>query len=178
MHREEYEFVRNVKISYPNNFKKVRVLEVGSLNVNGTIRVLFENCEYIGIDIGPGPCVDFVCEGQKFPGEDNYYDTVISCECFEHNPQWLATFFNMWRVCKPNGLVIFTCATTGRPPHGLSTEQPAASPLTVNKGWNYYKNLTQVDFRIPLNFDYFFSKYQFSTVGHDLYFYGQKRIID
>lgn len=174
MHQSQYDYVNEVKTLYPHHFKNVKVLEVGSLDLNGSVRPLFEDSEFTGIDIGPGPGVDIVCEGQKFNADDNYYDTVISCECFEHNPFWLATFFNMWRVCKPNGLVIFTCATTGREPHGVSWSMADASPLTIEKGWNHYLNLTEEDFRLPFNLDYFFSKYEFSVYLHDLRFYGIK----
>ena len=174
MHPAQYDFVSSLKSKYLNKFQNSKILEIGSLDVNGSIRPIFENCDFTGIDIGPGLGVDIVCEGQKFSGEDNYYDVVISCECFEHNPFWLETFFNMWRMCKHDGLVIFTCATTGREPHGLSLHTPAASPLTVEKGWNYYRNLTPDDFSTPLNLNYFFKKYDFSILGTDLRFYGLK----
>jgi hypothetical protein len=44
-------FVNSVKMKYPNNFENVRVLEIGSYNVNGTVRVFFDKCEYVGIDV-------------------------------------------------------------------------------------------------------------------------------
>jgi 2-polyprenyl-3-methyl-5-hydroxy-6-metoxy-1,4-benzoquinol methylase len=37
----------------------------------------------------------------------NSFDTVASCECFEHNPEWAKTFENMHRMCKPEWLGIF-----------------------------------------------------------------------
>jgi hypothetical protein len=36
------------------------VLDVGSLDINGNNRYLFDNCEYTGLDIGEGPNVDIV----------------------------------------------------------------------------------------------------------------------
>jgi hypothetical protein len=44
----------------------------------------------------------------------------------------------------------------------------------VAKGWDYYKNLTEEDFRKNINFDGTFSKYEFSenTKSSDLYFFG------
>lgn len=174
-HREQFEFVNSVKIRFPNNFFNSKVLEVGSLDINGTIRNLFTSCEYLGIDVAAGKGVDRVCQGQEFDGPDDYYDTVISCECFEHNPHWVETFNVMHRVCKPGGLIVISCATTGRPEHGTRRSEPMSSPLTIQIGWeDYYKNLEDVDFIRNFNLDSMFSHYEFSSndKSHDLYFIG------
>jgi SAM-dependent methyltransferase len=176
MHKEEVDFVESVKSLSPKNFVNVKVLEVGSLNINGSIKDLFKDCDYIGLDIGEGKGVDIVCEGQNYNAPDETYDTVISCECFEHNPYWLETFKNMTRMCKKNGgLVIFTCGTTGRQEHGTLRSQSEASPLTIQKGWNYYKNLAEEDF-VSNNLLEAFKEYKFSVheKNRDLYFYGYK----
>jgi hypothetical protein len=176
-HPEQLNFVKAVRNQHPNNFKNCNVLEVGSLNINGSVRSLFKNCNYLGIDVGPGIGVDLVCEGQKYNGPDRMYDTTISCECFEHNPYWLETFFNMWRMTKLGGLVIVTCATIGRGEHGTKRTTPQDSPLTIEFGWeDYYKNLTEQDFITPLNFGYLFEQHGFQTnnQSHDLYFVGIK----
>jgi SAM-dependent methyltransferase len=150
---------------------------VGSLNINGSVRGFFTFSDYLGIDVGPGPGVDLVCEGQNLDHPNDTYDTSISCECFEHNPYWVETFANMHRMTKPNGLVVMSCATTGRPEHGTTRTSPADSPLTIGKGWDYYKNLTEQDFRDNFNLDDMFSSYQFyvGTTHPDLYFYGIKK---
>lgn len=178
-HIEQTNYIKTIKEKYPGNFEHVSVLEVGSLNINGSVRELFKDCNYIGIDVGHGPGVDIVCDGQRFNAADHSFDTTISCECFEHNPFWLETFFNMWRMTKPGGLVIFTCATTDRPEHGTRTSSPDSSPLSINHGWgDYYRNLTEEDFTVPLNFNYFFEDFSFdvNNQSHDLYFYGIKKI--
>lgn len=176
-HPQQFEFVNSVKLLYPHQFFQKKILEVGSLNINGTIRDFFSYCDYLGIDVGEGPGVDLVCEGQTLNHADQSYDTVLSAECFEHNPYWVETFNNMHRMCKVNGLVIMTCATTGRPEHGTTRTSPSDSPLTIGKGWDYYKNLTEQDFRDNMNIDSMFSQYKFSVgFSHrDLYFYGIKK---
>lgn len=175
-HRQQFEFVNKVKVRYPTYFFQKKVLEVGSLNINGTVRDFFHFCTYLGIDVGPGPGVDLVVEGQKLDHSDNTYDTVISCECFEHNPFWIETFQNMYRMTKSNGLVIMSCATTGRPEHGTTRTTPSDSPLTIKNGWDYYKNLTEIDFRENFKIDEMFSEYKFElgTTHKDLYFHGIK----
>lgn len=176
-HRQQFDFVNRVKLMYPTSFFQKKVLEVGSLNINGTVRDFFTDCEYLGIDVGPGRCVDLVCEGQNLDHPDNTYDTTLSCECFEHNPFWSETFLNMHRMTKPNGLIFMSCATTGRMEHGTSRTSPSDSPLTISNGWEYYKNLTEQDFREKMNIDDMFSKYKFEvgTTHPDLYFYGIKK---
>jgi SAM-dependent methyltransferase len=176
-HIQQLNFVRHVKTQYPQQFSQVKVLEVGSLDINGSVRQFFDDCDYLGIDIGTGPGVDLVCQGQNLSHDKETYDTIITCECFEHNPYWVETFQNMYRLAKKGSLIILTCATTGRDEHGTSRTSPHASPLTVGKGWDYYKNLTENDFDKNFNLRQMFEIYSFQTMypPSDLYFYGIKR---
>ena len=173
-HIQQLRFVESVKSRYPDFFKGTQVLEIGSLNINGSVRSFFSAGTYTGIDVGPGPGVDVVCEGQHYDSDP--VDVTISCECFEHNPYWKETFTNMLRLTRVGGLVIMTCATTGRPEHGTVRTTPKDSPLTVAKGWTYYQNLTESDMRAHFDFDRLFSSYGFETNPRvsDLYFYGIK----
>jgi SAM-dependent methyltransferase len=176
-HPQQFFYIQKLKSNYPTYFTDKKVLEVGSLNINGTIRVFFNGCDYLGIDLGPGRGVDLVCEGQNLDHPDETYDTVCSCECFEHNPYWVETFNNMYRMTKPGGLVFMSCATTGRREHGTSRVSPQDSPLTIGKGWDYYKNLTAEDFIMNFDLGKMFSTYEFEIGGPvpDLYFYGIKK---
>lgn len=176
-HIQQQHYIQSIKNLFPLFFQNSKVLEIGSLDINGSVRSFFNNCDFIGIDVGEGKGVDVVCEGQNYKGDNNSFDVTISCECFEHNPYWFETFTNMYRMCKQEGLLLFTCATTGRPEHGTSRTSPKKSPLTIAKGWDYYKNLTENDFVKSFNFLENFSEYQFSTnlESFDLYFYGIKK---
>lgn len=176
-HPQQMAFVANLKSMFTGNFQSCKVLEIGSLNINGSIRIFFYECDYLGVDVGSGRDVDLVCPGQDLQLESDSFDTVCSCECFEHNPYWKETFTNMVRMTKPGGLVFFSCATTGRPEHGTERTTPNDSPLTIAKGWHYYKNLTQQDFEENFDFHNTFSSYSFSTNPQscDLYFHGIKR---
>ena len=146
-HASQLEYVKLLLGNFPTHFRNARILEVGSLDINGSIRALFPGCDYVGLDVAAGDGVDVVCEGQKYDAPDNSFDVVISCEVMEHNPFWIETFRNMIRCCRPGGLVVMTCASTGRPEHGTARTDPYSSPLTVKQGWSYYKNLTEKDFR-------------------------------
>jgi SAM-dependent methyltransferase len=175
-HPEQFDYIETLKNKFPQSFKEKKVLEVGSLNINGSIRTLFDKCDYTGLDLESGSCVDVVCEGQNYDAPDESYDVVSSVECFEHNPYWKETFLNMIRMCKTGGLVFFTCATDGREEHGTSKSRPDSSQFTVNKGWEYYQNLNETHFK-EINLDQYFSEYKFdvNTNSQDLYFYGIKK---
>lgn len=174
-HAAQQQFVQSVKNIFPLAFNSGQIVEIGSLNINGSVRQFFDAPkEYVGVDLGVGCGVDVVCEGQNYDGPAGKFDVAISVECFEHNPHWRATFLNMVRMVHNEGLVIMTCATTGRPEHGTSRSDAASSPLTVLKGWEYYENRTEADFRLAFDLNNMFRDYCFSlnTNSHDLYFWG------
>lgn len=171
-HSEQRTYIQSLKHRFPEAFSGRKVLEVGSLDINGTVRDFFEGCEYVGVDVGEGPGVDVVANGENLTYPDKSFDVAISCECFEHNPAWKETFVNMHRMAAD--MVIFTCASEGRPEHGTKRSDPGSSPLTAE--WEYYRNLTEGDFRhLPL--DDMFVRYEFdrNLTSHDLYFWGKVR---
>ena len=173
-HPEQFQFIDTLKQHFPHYFQHQKVAEIGSLDINGSIRNRFENGHYEGFDVSEGPGVDFATQGQLIGHNTGFYDVTISCECFEHNPFWVETFANMLRLTRPGGMVIMSCATTGRVEHGTAWSEVNSSPLTQKIGWNYYKNLTSDDFLPKFNFAGWFSGFQFLINPHssDLYFYG------
>ncbi len=174
-HKEQFEFVQHIKSFFPEHFEGQRVLEVGSLDINGSVRPFFKNCEYIGLDVAEGKGVDVVCQGQDYEGPDSSFDVVISCEAMEHNPYWKETIDNMIRLTRPGGLVVISCATLGRQEHGTAKSEPGSSPLTVEKGWIYYRNLRRHDFERVVNLT---ALSVWDTAcnwdSYDLYFLGVK----
>jgi SAM-dependent methyltransferase len=168
-HPAQMQFVASLKERFPDYFIRKDVLEIGSLNINGSIREFFHQCVYVGVDIGPGKDVDLVGRGKNLAYHDKSFDVVASCECFEHNPEWAATFNNMARMA--SGLVFFSCATTGRPEHGT----PRTSPQDAPYCGEFYKNITEQDIRASCDLSPF-KEYEFSVneQAHDLYFWGIK----
>jgi SAM-dependent methyltransferase len=110
---------------------------------------------------------------------DGSFDVVISTECFEHDQNYSETIQNMYRMLKPGGLFIFSCATTGRPEHGTRRSTPEDAPLIQGLGeWaDYYKNLTQNDIEDIFDISENFESYDFSVQSEtfDLYFWGIKK---
>lgn len=176
-HFQQQKFIEIISKNYPAFFKNTKVLEIGSWIANDSIRKFFYECEYIGADIAPGPGVDVICSGELLNYENNYFDIAVSCECFEHNPEWIATFNNMYRMVKPGGLVLMTCATIGRGEHGTSRKSPNASLTVVSGKKDYYQNLSKQDFLNNFKLDSMFSDYKFfyNIYFCDLYFLGFKK---
>lgn len=159
-----------------NNDPTLKVLEIGSYIVNGTVRPYFASSQYIGVDLMPGPGVDIVSNGEDINLPDENFDIAISCECFEHNPHWVKSFQSMYEKIKKGGILIASCASRGRLEHGTKRTSPESSPGTQSIEWNYYKNLSKKDFTKHLKLDDLFSSYIFVYNGtsKDLYFVGLK----
>jgi SAM-dependent methyltransferase len=176
-HREQQIYFATVKKHLPRYFSHTKVLEIGALDINGSCREHFEQADYCGVDLDIGPNVDKIMEGQLADFPTGRFDVCLSAECFEHNPFWLETFINMARMTKQGGLIIITCATTGRGEHGTHRSGPGSSPFTVEKGWNYYKNLTEKDFASRIDLKNWFDDWRFDAdyVPHDLYFVGLRK---
>lgn len=168
-HAEQRVFFERIKAEYPELFTNVSVLEVGSLDINGTVRDFFTAKRYVGVDVHDGKGVDVVAEGQNLKYRAKSFDVAVSAECFEHNPYWRETFVNMHRMARK--AVLFTCASTGRPEHGTTRTTPQDSPFTLD--WDYYRNLTEDDFTdLPLDTMFKSYKFTFNPASHDLYFCG------
>lgn len=179
-HPEQIGFVRNCRDFLANAWDHPDLIEIGSYDVNKpteSVRGIFRHTvRYVGVDLTEGPGVDLIASGHELDLPDESFDIALSSECFEHNPFWAETFSNMHRLLRPGGLLIMTCATTGRVEHGTARTDPNFSPGTSAKGWSYYRNLTQADFESCFTLSDLFQVHRFYTAktSHDLYFVGFK----
>lgn len=170
MHPEIDDFVVLVKDLLPTYFENAKVLEVGSQDINGSVRKHFKNCEYLGIDLGPAPGVDLVADICTYTGKE-LSDVVISSEMLEHCKYWQLALEQMYKNLSPGGLMILTCAGPARHEHGTSKHTPQDSKFTLD----HYKNISLEDFKSVLHpglfKEYSLGLYRGNT---DLYFYGIK----
>lgn len=102
-------------IKYPG-----KVLEVGALNINGTVRQFFPDAElYVGTDMEAGPNVDIVLDNSRlmemFIGAR--FDTIIACEVLEHDIMFWQTLFYLRTLLADDGYLIITTPTFGFPLH-------------------------------------------------------------
>lgn len=118
MHEAAYRFVAAVVES--ERLSRLRVLEIGSYNVNGSIRPLFaDSTHYVGIDRRPGRDVDIVAEASEFDGAGEF-DVAISMEAMEHTPRPRDILECAGRAIKRGGILILTCASPVRAPHACN----------------------------------------------------------
>jgi SAM-dependent methyltransferase len=181
-HEAQQIFCNKVKDVFPEYFTNVRVCDIGSLDINGNNHYLFDTYTYMGVDVGMGRNVNIISKGHEYlPVDGEKYDVVISTECFEHDMYWDKTIINASEnLVRPGGMLLFTCATTGRPEHGTRRSNPQDAPLLggSEEEWaDYYMNLTEEDVRSKIDLDRYFSIYRFYENGgsFDLYFWGIKR---
>lgn len=171
MHTEVTHHIIKTKNLFTEYFSNKKILEVGSLDINGSIRGAFHNCEYIGLDVGEGKGVDVVCPIHEYihPLE---FDVVVSTEMLEHDVHWQDSLKQMYENLKPGGLLILTCAGPQRQEHGTTRTTPGDAPFTND----WYRNITLEDFSSILPKELFNEYYLAYTRGDtDLNFYGIKK---
>jgi len=140
-------------------FKKI--LDVGSYNVNGSLKTYdffgrdikwrdIVGGEYIGLDLGPGPCVDVVANANAMPFESSIFDLVLCLDMLEHDPNPLATLAEIGRVLTPDGFAIITTVDEDSPAHG-GGHSPTYNFFTEEVLLDYidYVRLDLVDYIAP-----------------------------
>jgi SAM-dependent methyltransferase len=182
-HPQERQFMELVKSQFPEKFKGVKVLDVGSLCINGSNRDLFDESDYTGIDVAAGKNVDVVCMAHDFKS-DVLFDTIISSECFEHDCHFPRTIRNIVKLLKSGGLFVWTAGGLGRGEHGTEDMGLTCAPgLASNPDMNpnYYKNVVVRDLSLYIDLEVTFGNFtinyrgDFDAVYHDIQFWGIKR---
>ena len=112
-----YTAEKNARLFYQNyldsDTNKKNIIDFGSLDFNGSLKPIFENANYIGIDQEKGPNVDFVCGNDNVPFKDNYFDVVLSSSCLEHDECFWMSFLEMCRILKPGGYIYINTPSSG-----------------------------------------------------------------
>ena len=114
MHPSARRFIASAVADHPPHG---RVLECGSLNVNGGVRELFDGCWYTGIDYREGLGVDLIATCHALPFPDASFAWVVCSSMLEHDERpWLSAA-EMLRVLKPGGQLVVTAPGFGWPRH-------------------------------------------------------------
>ena len=167
-HPEQHNFFLKVREKFPNKFKNVNVLDFGSLDVNGSLKDLFEDSKYIGIDIHEGKNVDVISKAHEFK-IDTLADTVVSGEMLEHDEYWMESLLNMYNCLKEGGLMVVSAAGDNRLEHGTGN---AGDPWIWGTSPNYYKNITFqmiCEFCQKISVSEFY--FEYGVGKFDVYFY-------
>lgn len=105
-----------------DEIKGMSILEVGSLNDNGSVRdsvELYGPLSYLGTDMRGGKGVNVIIAAEDLPklaqgpGMHQAYDVVISTEMLEHAEDWRAAMRGMLEVMADGGLLLVTTRSKG-----------------------------------------------------------------
>jgi len=118
MHKAILDFMEGFKREHPGFFSNKRILDMGSRDINGTPRHLFEGCEYVGVDKDPGPGVDVVSFMHEYDDGEGF-DVVVTNGALEHDKFCDLSVANGWRLLKPGGLFLGSAAGVNFPKHNL-----------------------------------------------------------
>lgn len=135
MHAEVLQWVDYAFKSHSRKSSDVRVLEFGSLDINGSVRSILQpvSALYVGVDMQAGPGVDVVEDATMYQSDEKF-DVVVCCEVFEHTHAWREIIDNAYDFLVEGGLFIATMAGEGRRPHSAIDENPI-------RDWEYYANV-------------------------------------
>lgn len=107
-----------------DDIKGKAVIEVGALDVNGSLRPVLQNFHpksYVGVDIEAGPGVDQICDAESLIATFGYnkFDVLICNEVLEHVKNWQTVIHNFKNILKPQGILLITTRSKGASYHGF-----------------------------------------------------------
>lgn len=115
MHITALRYARLFFESYCTDMPSALVLDIGSQDVNGSIRDVCPNhFVFQGIDFVPGKGVDIVLQDPYVLPFDTDTAEIITCSsCFEHSEFFWLLFLEMVRCLKPEGVLYLNVPSNG-----------------------------------------------------------------
>lgn len=129
MHAECFEYVKQFA-----TLEQIQIVEIGSRDINGSVRPLFPRATFTGLDLSPGRGVDIVIDATQWQPPERV-QCVICCEVLEHASNWREIIDTAATWLCDDGRIILTCAGPGRAEHSAID----GGPLRPGE---YYLNLT------------------------------------
>ncbi len=156
MHDAAFNYVRD---QLAEHGPWVRVVEIGSRNINGGVRELFsqETSDFTGIDCREGPGVDLVADGAT--ATFNNVDAVLCTEVLEHAENAAEIIANACRWLRSGGVFVMTCGGEGRHEHS------AIDGLALQPG-EFYRNVDRATLEAWLT-DAGYSRFDIDIAGLD-----------
>lgn len=116
MHLSSLEHVERLVDKYLHAAAVIKVVDIGSYDVNGSYRQFFNrpNWTYVGVDLAAGPNVDVALKSPYLlPFASHSVDVIVSGQAFEHIEFFWLTWLEMVRVLKPGGLIFLLAPSRG-----------------------------------------------------------------
>ena len=158
MHKQATYWVSHSFHLWRGSKTDLNILEIGSLDINGSVRPIFlpYQLTYLGIDPQEGPGVDLVTDASTFVTGPKF-DVVVCAEVFEHTAVWRDIIDRTYDNLVDGGLFIATMAGIGRHPHSAIDENPI-------RDWEYYENVSYSDLSSAL---VKFKEFKVNVLGND-----------
>ncbi|ESA33023.1 sam-dependent methyltransferase [Leptolyngbya sp. Heron Island J] len=119
MHLSSLHKMKAFKEKYLNDLigKEIKVLDLGSQDVNGSYKPIFDipGWQYIGVDASPGKNVDVILTSPYHWSQfaRSSIDVIISGQAFEHIDFFWLTALEMRRVLKDDGICCIIAPSSG-----------------------------------------------------------------
>jgi SAM-dependent methyltransferase len=115
MHQGNREWLLHAERLYGGRWK--RILEIGSLDINGSARELLHGDVHIGVDLVAGPGVDIVCYAERTTFERESFDCLLCTSVLEHAPNWRGVLSNNLKWLKRGGKLLLSWGAEGNKHH-------------------------------------------------------------
>jgi SAM-dependent methyltransferase len=150
MHQSSYISMERFEKNYLSNLRKdIKILDIGSQDVNGSYKDIFSNpkYKYYGADAEKGKNVDIILNNPYNWNniKSSSFDVVISGQAFEHIEYFWITMSEIIRVLKPAGLCCIIA-----PSSGIEHKYPVDCWRIYPDGFYALANL--FDFKVIENF--------------------------
>jgi len=115
MHIGNRDWLNDVQDRYASDMGDL--LEIGSLNVNGSAREHLRPRTWVGVDCVHGEDVDVHCDAEATAFEPEIFNVLLSTSMAEHNPRWREGISHNLKWLKPSGLLLLSWGAEGNLHH-------------------------------------------------------------
>lgn len=145
MHTSVYDFV--TRVLGRDEVEGKRVLEVGALDVNGSVRpyvTSLKPAEYIGTDRRMGRRVNIQVPASQLIATFgcDAFDIVICLETLEHMIDWRVSLWCMAQVLREGGLLVLTTRSPGFPRHEHPNDYWRFAGADLSRLFSVWGNIT------------------------------------
>jgi SAM-dependent methyltransferase len=117
MHETAFRYGQLFYDAYISEGQNAQVVEIGSQNVNGGLRDIFQtpHTNFVGLDFVEGHGVDRVLDDPyEIPLTSDSVDVILCSSVLEHCELFWLLFLEMVRVIKPGGLIYINVPSNGK----------------------------------------------------------------
>jgi hypothetical protein len=143
MHLGNRQWLDHLQQTHGTEIQDARMLELGSLNINGSAREHLRVETWVGIDMVPGREVDIVCLASHTIFEPDSFDVMLSMSMLEHDPNWRMSLSHNIAWLRDRALIFLSWGAEGNARHDPEPWRPV--PVGDILEWAVASRLQIVD---------------------------------